>query len=174
VNYIIETERLQLRPFVLNDATFVIQLLNSDGWLKYIGDRNVHNTTQAEQYLQNGLMLSYEVNGYGLWLVQKKDSKLPLGMCGILKRETLHLPDIGFAFLPEFTGLGYALEAAKASLHYAMETLGLKEIAAITLAGNEKSVKLLTKLGMQNKGPFYLPDSTEELQLFNIKKTSHG
>lgn len=174
MNYIIETERLQLRPFVLNDATFVIQLLNSEGWLNFIGDRNVHNTAQAEQYLQNGPMLSYEVNGYGLWLVQKKDSKLPVGMCGILKRETLNLPDIGFAFLPEFTGLGYALEVATATLHYAIETLGLKEIAAITLAANEKSVKLLTKLGMQHKGPFYFPDNTEELQLFSIKKTAHG
>lgn len=174
MNYIIKTERLQLRPFVLSDAAFVIQLLNSEGWLNYIGDRNVHNTAQAEQYLQNGPMLSYEVNGYGLWLVEKKVGNLAVGMCGIINRETLEYPDIGFAFLPEYTGLGYALEAATATLHYAIDTLGLKEIAAITLAANERSVKLLTKLGMQHEGPFYFSDSTEELQLFSIKKNAHG
>jgi len=174
VNYIIKTERLQLRPFVLSDAAFVIQLLNSEGWLNYIGDRNVHNTAQAEQYLLNGPMLSYEVNGYGLWLVEKQEDNLPIGMCGIINRDTLEYPDIGFAFLPEFNGLGYAFEAATATLHYAVDTLGLKEIAAITLAQNEKSVKLLTKLGMEHKGPVYFPDSTEELQLFSIKKIAHG
>lgn len=173
MKHVIETERLLLRPFVLSDAAFVVQLLNTEGWLKYIGDRNVHTIAQAEQYLQNGPMQSYQVHGYGLWLVGKKEGNLPIGMCGIINRETLHCPDIGFAFLPEFTGVGYAFEAATATLHYAIDTLGLKEIAAIVLAENEKSVKLLTKLGMQHKGPVYFPDSTEELQLFSIIKTVH-
>lgn len=171
MKYIIETPRLWLRKFTLEDADFIVQLLNNEGWLKYIGDRNVHTTVDAEKYLQNGPIKSYQLHGYGLWLVEKKEGNLPIGMCGIINRETLHCPDIGFAFLPEFNGKGYAVEAATATLSYAADSLALEEVCAITLAENEKSVRLLTQLGLQHKGPIYFPDSTEELQLFSNKKT---
>ena len=164
--YVIETQRLHLRTFELSDAAFVQQLLNSDGWLKYIGDRNVHKIMQAEQYLQNGPILSYKVNGYGLWLVEKKEGKVPIGMCGILKRDTLEHPDIGFAFLPDFTGKGYAHEAAEATLKYAKNILGIACICAITATDNVASIRLLKKIGLRYIQHFCFPESEEELLLY--------
>jgi RimJ/RimL family protein N-acetyltransferase len=152
MKYILETERLRLREFTLNDYDFIIELLNSPGWLQFIGDRNVRNREQAQHYLENGPFKSYEVNGYGLYMVEKKEEKpataTAVGMCGILNRDTLDCPDIGFALLPDFSGMGYALEIAKATLEYAKEKLGLTKIAAITLPGNVRSIHLLEKLGL--------------------------
>ena len=123
---ILETERLLLREFSTEDASFIIELLNSPGWIKYIGDRNVKTPEQASEYLLNGPIKSYAVNGYGLWLVEKKDDQAKIGMCGIIRRETLKDPDIGFAFLPEFSGKGYAYEIAKACLDHAKKYFGHK------------------------------------------------
>lgn len=165
---ILETERLLLREFSTEDASFIIELLNSPGWLKYIGDRNVKTLEQASEYLLNGPIKSYAVNGYGLWLVEKKDDQAKIGMCGIIRRETLKDPDIGFAFLPEFSGKGYAYEIAKACLDHAKNTLGIKTISAITVPYNESSIRLLEKLGLSMQRTIMLPGSTEELLLYEI------
>ena len=164
MKYILETERLRLREFTPDDCDFIIALLNSPGWLQFIGDRNVRNHEQAIHYLENGPLKNYQVNGYGLYMVEKKNSveesatavsytgkpatATAVGMCGILNRDTLDCPDIGFAFLPDFSGMGYALEIARATLVYAKEKLGLPKIAAITLPGNVRSIRLLEKLGL--------------------------
>ena len=103
--YILRTERLQLRRFCFDDSEFIISLLNSEGWLKYIGDRNVKTKEQAENYLKNGPLKSYEQNGFGLSMVETRNGK-PIGMCGLIKRNYLEHPDIGFAFLPEFSSMG--------------------------------------------------------------------
>src|SRR5688572_4300133 len=108
--YVLETARLRLREFTLEDTPFIIALLNSPGWLQFIGDRNVRTPEQARGYLEHGPFKSYRENGYGLCLVEQKESGNPVGMCGVLKRDTLDSPDIGFAFLPGFQGQGYALE----------------------------------------------------------------
>src|SRR5687767_3229567 len=113
---ILETERLRLREFTLNDTAFIIELLNSPGWLKYIGERNVKTEEQAINYLQNGPMKSYLENGYGLSMVEKKVDDTPIGMCGIIRRETLDNPDIGFAFLPGYEAQGHGYEIASAVL----------------------------------------------------------
>lgn len=163
-NLILETERLRLRQFTLDDTKFIIELLNSPGWIEFIGDRNVKTEEQAIQYLQNGPLKSYLQNGYGLSMVETKDGQ-PIGMCGILKRETLENPDIGFAFLKEFTGKGYAYEIANATLSYAMSKLKIPKVSAITLPNNIKSIKLLEKIGMKLIKPF-LSEKNEELLLF--------
>jgi RimJ/RimL family protein N-acetyltransferase len=167
MKYILETERLRLRELNLNDSDFIIELLNTPAWLKYIGDRNVKTTEQAESYLHNGPLKSYEVNGYGLYLVEKKDIGTSIGMCGILKRDNLDHPDIGFAFLPEFNGQGYAFEIATATIAYAKNKLGLSTILAITVADNFKSIKLLGKIGLTCNKKFNFPNSEEELLLFS-------
>jgi RimJ/RimL family protein N-acetyltransferase len=163
-NYILETERLRLREFNLNDTTFIIELLNSPGWIEFIGERNVKTETQAIEYLKNGPLKSYGKNGFGLSMVETKD-EMPIGMCGILKRDTLENPDIGFAFLPEFTGKDYAYEIASATLAYAMNDLKISKISAITLPHNIRSIKLLEKIGMKFIKSF-LSDKNEELLLF--------
>jgi RimJ/RimL family protein N-acetyltransferase len=167
MNYILETERLRLREFTLNDTEFIIELLNSPGWLQYIGDRNVTTEQEAAAYLQNGPLKSYQQNGFGLSLVEKKDDKKAIGMCGIIKREQLTNPDIGFAFLPLNTGHGYAFEIARATLSYAKNKLQLPIIWAITVAANSKSIQLLEKLGLSFVEPFKFPDSEEELRLYS-------
>ncbi|HWJ90667.1 MAG TPA: GNAT family N-acetyltransferase [Flavisolibacter sp.] len=166
MNRILETERLILREFSLTDAEFIIELLNSPGWLRFIGDRNVKSTADAEKYLTNGPMKSYKENGFGLSLVERKADGAKIGMCGIIKRANLEYPDIGFAFLPGAGGKGYAFEIARATLEYARNRLQLPKICAITLEENERSIRLLEKLGLRFVRTMRFENSQEELQLY--------
>lgn len=161
-----ETERLRLRAFTMQDADFIIELLNTPGWIQFIGDRNVKTRIQAERYLENGPMKSYEQHGFGLSMVERREDLCALGMCGIIWRETLEWPDIGFAFLPEYGGRGYALEIAKATLQYGLDVLMIPRIAAITVPHNLRSVNLLEKIGLRFKEDFRMAGSEEELKLF--------
>jgi len=162
----LETERLILRQFTPGDAQFVLTLLNEPSFLRYIGDKKVRNIETAEQYLLNGPVASYERNGFGLCLVELKESHTPIGMCGLLKREELPAPDIGFAFLPDFWNRGFAFEAAAAVLDDARERLKLQRILAITSLDNDASIKLLERLGFRFEGVTRLSASSEELKLF--------
>lgn len=164
---IIETERLTLREFTTADTQFIIQLLNSPGWLEFIGDRNVKTEEQAVNYLLNGPVKSYRENGFGLSLVESKESKTPIGMCGLIKRDHLDNPDIGFAFLPEFTGKGFAYEIVKATMDYAKDVLNISTVLAVTVPANEKSIKLLEKIGLKFYETITFPGETEELMLFS-------
>lgn len=164
LTFTLETQRLRLRRFTLDDTKFVIELLNSPEWIEFIGDRDVKTEEQAIAYLQNGPMKSYAANGYGLSLVETKEGT-PIGMCGIINRDTLEYPDIGFAFLKRFTGQGYAYEIAKASFDYAINSLNIAKICAITLPHNTKSIKLLEKIGMKFVKSF-TNENGEQLFLF--------
>ncbi len=146
---ILETEHLNLLEFTYKDAVFIIKLLNSEGWLKYIGERNVKTEEEAIQYLENGPIKRYAQNGFGLYRVALKEGQESVGMCGIIKRADLEHPDIGFAFLPQFTGKGYALEIAQATVEYAMKILKKKELLGITTADNTRSIKLLECIGLK-------------------------
>lgn len=163
---ILTTERLVLREFLVSDHSFIIALLNSPGWLKYIADRNIKTKAQAMAYLENVLIKSYADNGFGAYLVMLKDGT-PVGLCGIIKRTQLVYPDIGFAFLPGFTGKGLALEVARATLSYAQETLKLPVVMAITVPGNDRSRKLLEKIGLAYKKTITFPNDAEELMLYS-------
>ncbi len=162
----LETERLLLREFTTGDTAFILELVNSAGWLQYIGDRNIKSVEQAKAYLENGPIKSYRENGFGLCLVERKDDAKAIGMCGLLKREYLDTPDMGFAFLPEFNGNGYAYEIAIATVAYAKNKLKISTVSAITMANNEKSIKLLEKMGFSFKKTIFLPTGKEELQLY--------
>jgi RimJ/RimL family protein N-acetyltransferase len=165
---ILETERLRLREFTPEDASFIIELVNSPGWLKYIGDRNIKTTDQARAYLENGPIKSYHDNGFGLWMAENKVINTPIGMCGILKRETLEHPDLGFAFLPEYMGKGYAFEAATATLTFAKEKLNVQTLCAITVPDNQNSIRLLEKVGMKFNRRICFPNNAEELLLYKL------
>ncbi|WP_224751150.1 GNAT family N-acetyltransferase [Mucilaginibacter pankratovii] len=166
MNPILQTNRLTIRQLTTGDTAFIIELLNTPGWLQFIGDRNVRTTEEAISYLTNGPLKSYAENGFGLYLVATKADDIPIGMCGILKRATLDNPDIGYALLPAFAGMGYAYEMANAVLNYALQELKLPSVCAITLPVNASSIKLLAKLGLKNKGPFVAEDTKETLLLF--------
>ena len=169
MNVILETERLMLRELNLNDSQFMIELLNSPGWLQFIGDRNVRTETQSMAYLEHGPLRSYRENGFGLYLVERKSDHLGVGLCGILKRDFLEVPDIGFAFLPEFNGMGYAYESAGATMKYATDTLKIPHLCAITTPENVRSIRLLEKIGLKLSGTILYPETNEELLLFSTK-----
>ena len=145
---ILETERLILREFDQPDAGFVLKLLNTPAWLQFIGDKKVRTIVDAQHYLLNGPIASYRVHGFGLWLAWHKEREIPIGMCGLIKREFLDDVDIGFAFLPEFLGLGYGYEIASAILWYARHELQIPTVVAITKPNNIASMRLLLKLGL--------------------------
>lgn len=163
---IIQTERLQLCQLCLDDAEFVLNLVNDPGWIRFIGDRGIHSIGQAEAYLQDGPMASYAVNGFGLYLVRRKADGQRLGMCGLLKRPSLPHVDVGFAFLAEFTGQGYGFEAATAVLHHAHSDLNLYPIVAITAPDNDRSIRLLQKLGLAFREMVSLSEGAPEVKLF--------
>lgn len=161
----IETERLTLREYTLGDAPFIYKLMNSEGWINNIGDRNIKTIAMAEEYLRTNYLGSYEKYGFGPYLVSLKNGT-PIGSAGLYKREGLDHPDIGFAFMPEFANQGYAYESAKAILDFVSEKLHLKTIVAITLETNLSSIKLLKKLGLVEIGT-YIYGNGEELLLFS-------
>jgi len=145
----LETQRLIIRELKVDDAQFILTLLNEPSFLRYIGDKKVRNLDDARRYILSRPVASYERYGFGLFRVELKDSHIPIGMCGLLKREELPDPDIGFAFLPDFWNRGYALEAAAAVLNYARQRLKLDRILAIVNPDNDASIKLLQKLSFK-------------------------
>ncbi|MEJ7770151.1 MAG: GNAT family N-acetyltransferase [Chitinophagaceae bacterium] len=163
---ITSTERLELRRFTLDDVTFIVQLLNSSGWLQFIGDRGVRTTKDAEAYLEGGPIKSYAVNGFGLWLTALKESSTPIGMCGMLKREGLDEIELGFALLPEYIRRGYAYEMAQATVEYAKTTFSLLRIAAITKVDNNASIRLLNNLNFKFERTVNLHGSEQMLNLY--------
>lgn len=167
--YHLETERLKLRPLTHDDADFIVELVNDPDWLRFIGDKNVHNRDDAIRYLDNGPLTMYRRYDLGLFAAEQKSDGRLLGMCGLLRRDGLAHADIGFAFLPVARGQGYALEAAKAVLDHAREVLKLDTVLAITTLNNELSIKLLRKLGLVDAGELKLPGGEELLKLFEIR-----
>jgi RimJ/RimL family protein N-acetyltransferase len=151
-----ETERLIIRQFNLSDAEFIVRLLNEESFIRYIADKNIRTHTDAIHYLTNGPISSYQVHRFGLNIVQLKDGNTPIGMCGLLKRKELEYPDLGYAFLPEFCGKGYATEAAESILKEEMVVHSLNTVLAITLPDNLNSNRLLKKLGFSLKGTMEL------------------
>jgi ribosomal-protein-alanine N-acetyltransferase len=163
---VIETERLTLRQLVITDAEFILGLLNQPSFLRYIGDKGVRTIDDARNYIVSGPRNSYERNGFGLWLVELRNTKMPTGICGLLKRDTLTDADVGFAFLPEFWSMGYAYESASAVMGYARNVIGLKRVLAITNPDNAGSIKVLEKIGLRFEKMIRLSESEPEINLF--------
>jgi [ribosomal protein S5]-alanine N-acetyltransferase len=164
---VIETARLSLRLAALDDAPFILELLNEPGWLRYIGDKCVNSLEDARRYLRDGPLDMYERRGFGLYLVERKCDSAPIGLCGLIKRDSLEYVDIGFAFAASACGQGYAIEAAAGTLAYA-RVLGLQRLVAITTTDNYPSQKLLRKLGMQFERAVRLQDEVEALHLYSV------
>jgi [ribosomal protein S5]-alanine N-acetyltransferase len=162
------TARLTLREFVDADAPFIITLLNQPSFLRFIGDKKVRTADDARNYITTGPVDSYKRNGFGLYLVQLKSTSKAIGMCGLLKRDTLDAVDLGFAFLPEYWGKGYAFEAASAVLKEARDTFKLTRLLAITSLDNDASIKLLARLGFQFERVMKLASDSDEVKLFSL------
>ena len=165
---ILETDRLILCRLTLDDAAFILDLLNDSLFLRFIGDKGVRTRSDARKYILNGPVDSYERHGFGLYLTKLKDGAVPIGICGLLKRESLNDVDVGFAFLPEFRGHGYASESASAVLDYARTILGLNRIVALTSPDNNGSIRVLEKLGLSYQNMLKLSDDDQESKLFAV------
>jgi [ribosomal protein S5]-alanine N-acetyltransferase len=161
----IYTQRLCLRRVTLQDAPFILKLVNDPDWLTYIGDKNVNNLEDAENYIKYGPLAMYQQFGFGLMLVELKQSAEPIGSCGLLQRDYLDCPDIGFAFMPAFRGQGYAYEAALGIMEEA-KVQHIGRIAGLTALNNEASMGLLRKLGMHFEGVIHNEGQGEESNLF--------
>ncbi|HEU4529900.1 MAG TPA: GNAT family N-acetyltransferase [Steroidobacteraceae bacterium] len=164
---IAETSRLRIRHLTPEDAPFIFELVNDPAWLRFIGDRNVHSLEDARGYIK-GAVESYTRLGFGLYLVELRASGEPLGMCGLLKRDYLEDPDIGFAFLPRHTGQGYAQEAAATVIDHG-RALGMRRILAIANQDNHASTRLLHKVGFSLQGRVVPPGEEKELNLFTTR-----
>jgi len=149
---LLETERLRTRRIVVDDAPFILELINDPDWHRFIGDRGVRTVEGARDYIVKVPMVMYERTGMGLDLVERKEDGRPIGMCGLIRRDEQPDIDIGFAFLPAYRGHGYAYEAALACRNHGVQALGLKRIVAFTTVDNEASGKLLLRLGFQYEG----------------------
>jgi len=162
---VITTERLELRQFDENDAEFILRLVNEPSFLRYIGDRGVRSIVDARRYIAEGPAAGYARFGHGLLRVVRKDDGVTVGMCGVLKRDSLPEPDLGFSFLPEHWSQGYAFESASAVMNHAHRVLGLGRILAITTVDNQSSIRLLGKLGFRFDRMITTGDDPTELRL---------
>jgi RimJ/RimL family protein N-acetyltransferase len=163
---ILETDRLVVRHLTTADAAFIFRLLNDPGWLRFIGDRGINGHDDAVRYIETGPMAMYASLGFGFYAVELKATGCLAGICGLAKRDYLDDVDLGFAFLPEYRGKGYAFDAAGAVLGYARSRLGLGRILATTRKDNTDSARLLEKLGFRFERMVMHPDGDRELRLF--------
>ena len=164
--YTFETERLFLRPTQKEDSAFILKLLNTPKWLNFIGDRDVKDIKDAENYIADRMIPQLKKLGFSNYTIIRKSDNNKIGSCGLYDREGLDEIDIGFAFLPEFENKGYAFEATAELKKAASEVFGIKKLSAITLERNKSSRKLLEKLGFIFKEKIRLPDDPEELMLY--------
>ena len=163
---VIETERLNLREVSESDAAFVLELLNDPDFVRHVADRGVRTLEDARRYVAERFTAAYRRDGFGFWLVEPKESGLPAGICGLVKRDALPGVDVGYAFLPPFRSKGYAYESASAVVAYAREALGLKRIYAIVNPENAVSIRVLEKLGMKFERMVRLSPDEPEVRLF--------
>jgi RimJ/RimL family protein N-acetyltransferase len=150
----------------LEDAPFILELLNEPGFLRFIGDKGVRNLDDARNYIRTGPGASYEDFGFGLFLAELRGEATPVGMCGLLKRPSMQDVEIGFAFLGRFCGLGYATESAHAVMQLARQSFGLRRVAAIAHPDNDGSANVLRKIGLEPRGRIQLPEFRSESALF--------
>ena len=168
------TARLQLRDLATADAPFILTLLNEPSFIQNIGDRGIRTLEDARAYIENGPIASYARFGFGLYLVELNESREPIGICGILQRDALPDPDLGFAFLPAYWKQGYALESAAAVRHYARAELGLGRLLAIANPANAGSIRLLEKLGFRFERMTQMAEGQPELKVFVDEDDAHG
>ena len=164
-----ETGRLSIRRFELGDAEYILRQLNESSFKRNISDKQVRDIADAEKYLLDVPLASYEKHGFGLYLVVLKDQQIPIGMCGLVKRDELDYPDLGYAFLPDFWGQGYAFEASQAVLSNAVRIHRLDNILGLVLPHNHGSERLLVKLGFAFDSTIEIAGNTNNLYLYRSR-----
>ncbi|NUO71894.1 MAG: GNAT family N-acetyltransferase [Frateuria sp.] len=162
----LKTARLRIQPLTLDDDAFVLRLLNEPSFVQHIADKGVRDLEGARAFLRDGPLASYAQHGFGMWRVALADTGTAIGMAGLLKRDYLDGIDVGYAFLPEYTGQGYALEATRAIMEHVRSLPGVRRVLAIVNPDNARSIGLLGKLGFEPDGTVRIPDSGKLVRLF--------
>lgn len=170
--HLLKTPRLALREVERKDAPLILELMNEPAYLEHIGDRGVRTIDDAVNYIEDKYTASYVRNGYGLYLVELMESTTPLGVCGLVRREVIEHPDLGFAYLRRFWGKGYAAEAAAAMLGYARDNLSLPIVYGLVSPNNIRSIRVLERLGMQFTRVLQLPGQASTSHLYAIEFSS--
>ena len=163
---ILETERLTLRKITVDDAPFMLDLLNQPSFIQFIGDRGVRTLDDARNIITKRYIDAYERLGFGIYLTLLKEGQVPIGICGLVKRDGLDDVDVGYAFLPQYWSKGYASESVSAVLGYARNTLGIRRVLGITTPDNIGSIRVLEKAGLKFERMVKLPGENMELKLF--------
>ena len=167
---VIQTSRLELRELNFDDAAFILELLNEGDFIRFIGDKGVRTLQDARDYIRSGPMDSYARNGFGLYAACFRNGP-PIGICGLVKRDGLNDPDVGFAFLARHRSKGYAVESAAAVVAHSRQVLKLQRIVAITSAQNTHSIFVLEKIGLKFERMIRLTEHSPELKLFGPAQT---
>jgi len=166
---ILQTPRLRLREFSMDDAALVLALLTDPDFIRNVSDRGVRTVEDARHYLTRGPLLSYMEYGVGLWCVEHLPTQQAIGMCGLIHRPGLADVDVGYALLPAWRGMGFASEAASACVQYGLQQRHLQRIVAYVCADNLASRRVLQQAGLHDKGPFMLPDSALATVLYSTE-----
>lgn len=174
---ILETERLRLQWFTLADTPLMYAIWNDPAFVRFVGDREIRTLARAEAAMRDGPLHLYETFGYGPFRVTRRSDGADAGVCGLYRRENLDAPDIGFAFLPDYRGLGFGYEASRAVLRHARDALKLESVTAIVSPRNTASIGLLEKLGLRYDRTLRMPDDDEDVSLYSIdlnRREEHG
>ncbi len=164
----IKTERLHLTLMSLEDAPFILELLNTKEWIDNIGQRNVHSISDAEKYIHKKMILHYEKNGYGNFLMTREEDGAKIGCVSLYNREDVEGVDIGFAMLPQYARKGYAYEGSMAIMNLAKGEFGLSSVCAFTSKDNIASQKLIERLGLRLEKTILFGEEKEELLYYNL------
>lgn len=174
---ILQTERLQLRWFTLADTPLMYAIWNDPAFVRFVGDRGIETLEMAETAMRDGPLHLYEKYGYGPFRVTQRSDGANAGVCGLYRRENLDAPDIGFAFLPDYRGMGLGYESSCAVLRHARDELELPRVSAIVSPQNMASVRLLEKLGLRFADSVRMPGDDEDVSLYSIdlnNQEDHG
>lgn len=164
---VMSTDRLLINRITLDDAGFILKLMNDKDWIKNIGDRGIRTIEEAEEYIRTRFLKTYDEVGFGFYSLILKNTHQSIGIAGLVDREGIDHIDIGYGMLPEFRGKGYAFEATKAVYDYGYKDLKLDKIVAIVNPDNPGSIKLLSKLGLEFEKMIRLPDEEIDIMLFS-------
>lgn len=168
-HWYLETRRLLLRRITLDDAGFMLSIWNDPAFMKYVGDRGIRSVAEAQRAIQEGAFHLYEEHGYGPYCMSLKSDGTAVGICGLFRRDNLDDPDIGFAVLPDYCGLGLAGEAAAAVVAHARDDLGIEYLTAIVSPENTASIGLIEKLGLTFERAITMPDDEHPISLYGMK-----
>jgi RimJ/RimL family protein N-acetyltransferase len=173
-DWLIETERMRLRPVTVDDAELMLAIWNDPAFIRNVSDRGIRTVEQAREAIEGGAQKLFQDYGYGPYCMSLKTDGTMIGICGLFKRENLEDPDIGFGVLPDYCGKGHAGEAAVAVVDYARNELGIDNLTAIVSPTNAPSIGLIEKLGLTFEQMITMPGDDDAICLYRMALTDQS